>query len=330
MSQYAAFFQIRGVARRGEHFEFGQPLLDDQRDRLAAQVGQLDLVALLQAFQPRWIDAHSRRQAVAQHVLDGFAPRRAAGVQHHRRGFEKGAAAVASRLEADHAVVERDWAGAQLLSREVHQYLAGTPGFLFRLADEIGHLAPALRRVVRAVDAGGVHAALDQFPDELVVRGRLAGQRHHEAHRAVLRRVAQQPSGQLVQVGGALGKVVGGGLDLLRFGALAGQRLQRLDDGLQIREYMLLGASQRRQAEGGELRFNGPQVLAAQPDVGRHVPRGGFETAPVDMRLPCSEAGLLRLLDLRAYALQFGQQLQQLLVVERAVRERRGVHLCRR
>ena len=265
---------------------------------------------------------------VAKRVPHRIAAEHAAAIEDDGSRLLDGAAAVASGFEMYHALVRRDPAGAQLGSGQVHQYLAAAVRFHFRLPHEFDHFQPGFRCVVGAVDARTVHAAPDQLAHECIVGGSLAGEGHHDAHLAMCRRRAEQPVGLTAQQLSGFVECLCAVQNPFGLDVLAGQRFQRVDDGIEIGQYVAFGAAQRRQAECGELRLDVAQIVATQPDIGAHVVGGGAETVPVNVRPPGLEAFTLGLFRFGANAAQFAQQGGQLPFIEGATGAIRGIHWC--
>jgi hypothetical protein len=134
--------------------------------------------------------------------------------------------------------------GAQLRSTQIHEDADGAPDGFCGTAYVARHRFPFRCTVMGAVDAGDIHACIDQLADQAIISGGLGWQRDHDAHCSSRRRLAEQGGGVLLQQFAAA-------LDTDGFFCrmrLPGKRLEAMQDSehlVEIGEHIRFGATKR-------------------------------------------------------------------------------------
>ncbi len=222
---------------------------------LAARVGQVYLLAHAQTGQPVGVDLDAGLRAGRRGeatVKQAQAP-----------GPDGKAEFVAQRPQLEHGGAGRQRAGADLGAAQVHEDLDLALCAFGRAPHPPGHGFPGGGVVVGAVDAGHIHAGLDQAAHHGEVGCGLAGQGDHDAHAAVVRHRAQQ--GQTVaaqqrRARDAAHRLFGRAV----LPRLPGQAVQDAQHLVHIGQHMRFGPAQRGHAQPGQPGLQLAQIGGAQ------------------------------------------------------------------
>ncbi len=198
--------QQRGVGDVGVLLALGEhaAVLEAGDGELAlgvAVVPQVDDVALGEALEPRAVDAQRQRGAAGQvggHRRVLALGKIVGGEPDLRRG-EHEAGLDAGDAGAAHLGAGGDLPGAHLRAGEVHGDLDLPAGLAGGGVDVVDHALPHVRAVVGAVDAGQLHAGVDEPTDQVEVVPGLGGQGDHDAGVRLVGGVAEEVGGVVLE-----------------------------------------------------------------------------------------------------------------------------------
>ncbi len=198
----------------------------------------------------------------------GVRPRGRAGrSQHHVRRRDELAVRIAAYPPADDGRAGRDGADTKLRAGKIEGDQAGLAQPPRGGVHVAHHRRPGRGIVVGGVDAGDLHAVVDEVGDERRVRRRLRGQRDHDARRAAAPRRTQRGEG-------VLGEQCPSGVEVDRRRlpgpgdvVAAGEAAQHVEDSVERGEDMRLHPPQRRETEPGQRVLQVAHVVATHRQV---------------------------------------------------------------